>query len=59
MKKRGLKACLWWAVHLGSGADPGFFKEGVVSLRVKGKRPRAKGMGEGGGWRGLGLCLNM
>ena len=36
-----------------------FFKEGVVSLRVKGKGPRAKGMGEGGGWRGLGLCLNM
>ena len=27
-------------------------------MRVKGKRPRAKGMGEGGGWRGLGLCLN-
>ena len=46
-------------MHLGSGADPGFFKEGVVSLRVKGKRPRAKGMGEGGGWRGLGLCLNI
>ena len=43
-------------MHLGSGAHPGFFEEGVVSLRVKGKRPRAKGMGEGGGWRGLGLC---
>ena len=36
-----------------------FFKEGVVSLRVEGKRPRAKGMGEGGDWGGLGLCLKM
>ena len=26
-----------------------FFKEGVVSMRVQGKRPRAKGMGEGKG----------
>ena len=26
-----------------------FFKEGVVSMRVQGKRPRAKGMGEGEG----------
>ena len=26
-----------------------FFKEGVVSIRVQGKRPRAKGMGEGEG----------
>ena len=25
-----------------------FFKEGVVSMRVQGKRPRTKGMGEGG-----------
>ena len=30
------------------GADTGFFKEGVVSLRVESKRPRAKGMGKGG-----------
>ena len=26
-----------------------FFKEGVVSIRFQGKRPRAKGMGEGEG----------
>ena len=32
-----------------AGADPGFFKEGVVSMRVQGKRPRAKGIGEGEG----------
>ena len=25
-------------------ADPGFFQNGVVSMRVQGKRPRAKGM---------------
>ena len=26
-----------------------FFKEGVVILRIQGKRSKAKGMGEGGG----------
>ena len=25
-----------------------FFKEGVASMRVRGKHPRAKGVGEGG-----------
>ena len=33
-----------------------FFKEGVVSLKVQSKRPKAEGIGEGGGY---GLCLNM
>ena len=27
-----------------AGADPGFFQNGVVSMRVQSKRPRAKGM---------------
>ena len=26
-----------------------FFKEGIVSMRVQGKRPRARGMGKGRG----------
>ena len=39
-----------------------FFKEGVVSMGVQGKRPRAKGMREVGALGlglGLALCLNM
>ena len=33
-----------------SGVDPGFFQRGVVILRIEGKRSKAKGTGEGGGW---------
>ena len=39
-----------------------FFKEGVVTMGVQGKRPRAKGMREVGALGvglGLALCLNM
>ena len=32
-----------------TGADPGFFERGVVSMRVQGKRPRAEEVREGKG----------
>lgn len=32
-----------------AGADPGFFQNGVVSMRVQSKRPRAEEMREGEG----------
>ena len=39
-KTSGTQGILHWA-------DPGCFHRGVVSTRVQGKRPRAKGMVEG------------
>ena len=36
----------------GVGGSRIFFKKGIVSMRVKGKRPRAKGMGEVGWGKG-------
>ena len=45
----------------GRGGYTIFFKKALVSMRVQGKRPKAKGMGEVGWGEGLelGLCLNM
>ena len=36
----------------GGGGGPGFFQSGVLILRIQGKRPKAKGMGEGGEGKG-------
>ena len=47
--KRVVQACRERAFTF-TGADPGFFfKEGVVSMRVQSKRPRAEEMREGEG----------
>ena len=41
------RSCCWQ--HL-QGRIQDFFKEGVVILRIQGKRSKAKGTGEGKGW---------
>ena len=44
----GKQTITFVATNNNTGADPGILEEGVVSMRVQGKRPGVKGVGEGG-----------